>query len=343
MSKVVYLYDHQWNIRTQIFDVTNFECTQNLNGYDTASFQIPNTHEDNTLLNLRPLNECKITLITENGEKTYIHGVLGIPEAGLQTTTVFVRSFEWLFENKIIDVSKNYLGQTLDAIMADLLWGINARYDMGITLDCGVTDTVDLPIAQGATFASALKDIVALWYQYRVINKKLTVKSSVWSDKSTGVGVVELRRVFDDPLDRNIWDANIKYDGTQIINAPFDKSAWFSTDADSIGSFGRLEKTVWSVQERTTTLEQHKDLIKILEVEPSIDDFFFADIGDQLKLELDAGNDLMQHNWSVHVLQKIIDTRDVVRVQVSTTTTKSLSFLETVKDNAREILKLKNG
>jgi hypothetical protein len=77
-------------------------------------------------------------------------------------------------------------------------------------------------------------------------------------------------------------------------------------------------------------------------VDPSIDDFFFADVWDKISLYLDAGNDIMQYIWAVNVLQKIIDTRWSVNVTVSTTTVRALWFFDTIKENERQIKKLQN-
>lgn len=342
---VVYIYDHQWNIRTQIFDVTNFECTQNINAYDTASFQIQYNHDENTEINLKAYNEVKIVEVTDSGELVYIHWVIDSVEAWLVNTVVYVRSFEWLFEHKIIDTDKNYSAQTLDAVMTDLLANVNGRYDTGLTLDCGVADTIDLTVKKWSTLASVLKEIVGLWYQYRVLEKVVIVKEIVWSDKTAWVNFVELRWDINDPQDRNVSDAQIKLDWWQMINAPFHTTGGFSTDATSIWNFGRIEQVVSSdgtpAQALADALEKHKDLIKVIDVTPSVDDFFFADIWDKVKLYIDAGNDIMQFDWSVNVIQKLIDTRWVVRIQVSSTTVKALTFLETVKENQKEIQKLK--
>lgn len=346
MSTILYIYDQLWVARTQVFDATSFDCKNKLNTYGTASFEIPYNHNENTELNLRPYNEIKINYLTDSWEQTYIHGIIESVEAWLESTTVNIKSFEVIFERKVIDTAKSYSSWTVDAIVADLLSNVNGRYDTGITLDCGITDTIDLSVSKGATFASALSELVALWYQYRVVNKVLEVKSMIGSDKSTGVNLVELKRDINDPQDRNISNAKIKLDGAQIVNAPFHSTGWFDTDATSIGTFGRIEKTIvpdGSVSVALAdTLAKQKDLVKVIEVTPIVDDFFFAEVGDILKLTIDAGNDIMQYSGSVNVLQKTIDSRGVVRVTVSSTTVISPTFIETVIQHGKEIEKLKN-
>lgn len=348
MDMVVYLYDESGNIVTQLFDVTNFEVTQNLNSYDTASFQIPYDHVENLEALLHPFNECKINIVqSDNTEKTYIHWVIDSVEADLMKSVVYVRSFEWLFEHKIIDTDKNYSAWTVDAVMVNLLANVNGRYDTGLTLDCGVTDTIDLVVKKWSTLASAMSEIVKLWYQYRVINKVLLVKEIVGEDKTSWLSYTELNWDINNPKDRNISEAKIKLDWAQIINAPFHSTGGFSTDPTSITNFGRIEKTVtWDgtpAQVLSDTLAKHKDLVKVIDVTPVLYDFFLVDVWDVVQVNIDAGNDIMQYVWSVNVLQKTLDTRWVIRVQVSSSTIKSLSFLETVKKHERDIEKLQNA
>ena len=130
-----------------------------------------------------------------------------------------------------------------------------------------------------------------------------------------------------------------------MVNAPFHTTGGFSTDPTSMGNYGRVEQTVASdggaSQALSDALEKNKDPKKVIEITPSVDDFFFADIGDKIKVTLETASELMQYDGEVNVLKKLIDTRGVVRIEVSSTTVRALSFFETVKQNAKEIQKLK--
>jgi hypothetical protein len=54
------------------------------------------------------------------------------------------------------------------------------------------------------------------------------------------------------------------------------------TDATSIGNYGRLEENITPDGSASValadTLAKKKDLAQLIEVDPSIDDFFFADV-----------------------------------------------------------------
>lgn len=344
MSKIIYLYDSQWNQLTQIYDANDFECTKKLSAYDTASFVIPATHPDSTSATLQAFNEVKVTEMIDGAEQTYIHWVISWVEADLDRTRVFIRSFEWLFEKKVNDEDKSYSSQTIDAIVQDLLDDLNTRYDTGITLDCWVTDTVDLDLSKGVTFSSALQEVVKLWYEYKVIDKVLCVKEIVWEDKTSGANYIELKWDIDEPNDRNLKWARVLTDWDQIVNAPYEAVSGFTTDATSISTYGRIERTVvadWSASvAKADALEKWKDLIKQIEVDPSIDDFFFANIWDLVQVMLDAGNDIMQFDGSAKILQIQIDTRGVVRVTVSSNSVRTPTLAEVIREHSKRLDKL---
>lgn len=83
---------------------------------------------------------------------------------------------------------------------------------------------------------------------------------------------------------RNIKSARVVLDGDQLTNAVFGKTVGFSTDAGSITQYGRVERFVTGDGSEATliadTLDKNKELLKQIELDPSVQDFFFANIGD---------------------------------------------------------------
>jgi len=343
---IVYIYDHQWNPLTQVFDVQRFECTQTLNSYDQSTFAFQSNHQDNSSVKLKNYNEIKITKIKNGIEYEYIHGIIHSVEATLTETVVKIRSFEWLFEKKIIASDKTYNNKTVDYIISELLWEINVRYETGISLDCAITDTIDLSIKKWATFSSVLQELVKLWYQYRVIQKKLCIKEHIWIDRTVWSWFYQLKWNSTDPLERNISKATISTDAWQLSNAPFEKSIWFQTDTVSINSYGRVEETITADGSPTValhdTLTSKSSLIKIIDIDPKVKDFFAVNIWDLLSVDIHAGNDIMSYYGTVNVLQKTQDTRGVVKLLVSSSTVKVPSLLETIRNHEKSIKKLQN-
>lgn len=341
---IVYLYDHQWNPLTQLFSVQRFECTQTLNSYDQARFVIPSDHQDNTLNKLKLYNEVKVTYLKVWKESCYIHGVIHSVEASLTETVVTIRSFEWLFEKKLISTDMNYSNQTLVSIISWLLATINARYDTGISLDCSLSDTIDLSISKGATFSSVLLEIVKLGYQYRVTNKTLSIATRLWDDRTSWEKYFQLKRDVQDPLERNIAEASITTDAWQLTNSPFEKSAGFQINQESINTYGRIEESISAdgnadvaLQETLTT---KASWARVIELSPIIKDFFAVSIWDLLAVYIDAGNEIMTYTGSVQVLQKIQDTRGVVKLIISSSTTRIPTLLETIREHDKLIKKL---
>lgn len=343
---IVYIYDHQGNPLTQVFDVQRFECTQTLNNYDQAKFAFSSNHQDNSSSKLKTYNEVKITKIKHGIEYEYIHGLIHNVEATLTETIVTIRSFEWLFEKKIIAVDKSYTDQAVDQIISELLWEINTRYDTSISLDCAITDTIDLNITKWSSFSSVLQELVKLWYQYRIMQKKLCIKENIWIDRTTWSWFYQLKWNSSDPLERNIAKATISTDAWQLTNAPFEKTVWFQTDSSSIESYGRVEETITADGSPTValqdTLESKASLAKIIDIDPKVKDFFAVNVWDRLSVDINAGNDIMTYYGTVHVLQKTQDRRGVVKLLVSSSTVKVPTLLETIRNHEKSIKKLQN-
>jgi len=347
MQTIIYISDQHTTSLTQLFDITNVECSQQLNGIDTASFRISANHQANKATILRPYHHCRITALQDDGtEKVYIDGLIDSIDASLSTTTVYVKSYEFLLEKMIVTANTTYSNQPINTILNTLRSSLQQRHDRWITLACTIPDQIDLSVSEWSSFSSVLQELVKLWYQYRIQDKVLTIASSVGIDQSSGIDCVLLKRDINDPQDRNINEATIRYDGGNLINAPYAKSTGFLTSAESIDFHWRVEQVVTSDgsdnQALQDTLSKYAYPQQIITVDPRISDFFFANIGDCIALVLDAWNELMYYQGAVYVLQKTIDTRWVVKVTVSTTTTKPLSFLETIRDNQKRLQKLEN-
>jgi hypothetical protein len=347
MQTIIYIEDHTWTPLTQLFDVTSFECSQYLNGVDTASFRISATHKANNIWLLRPFHRCYITTLKEGGtERIYIDGVIDSLDTSLNHTTVYVKSYEYLFEKMLITTAQSFSNQSVHNIVSDLRTAIIQRYDRWIDLACSINDEIGLEVNEGATFGSVLQELIKLWYQYRVIKKTLLIASSIGIDQSSGTNCVLLKRDINDPQDRNINEASIRYDANQLTNAPYAKGTWFQISEESIDTYWRFEQTIttdgssWQALQDILTKQEHPQ--QIITIDPRISNFFFASIGDCIALVLDAWNELMRYQWSVYVIQKKIDTRWVIKVTISTTTNKALSFLETIRENQKRLQKLEN-
>jgi len=579
---IIYIDTNTGDPLTQIYDAYNVECTHNLNAYDVGSFELKGTHEKVTLANMQVYNRIRIARIADGEESQYFVGLISWVEADLDSVKVFVKGEEWVLEKKYIDTTTNYNDSVVD-IVDDMLTDINARYDTGITLDCDEATVVTLNVTRGASMLSALQELAKLGYEFRIIDRVLTVAVTIGEDKSTpppdptaentgyyefdgvddhvvsdvthsanlvasskilfgayfrlrGDGIdsagsqpiidlpyvrlyvrkntneVHLRwdnawakialhtlgawdrdwhfvsgvvynngslwvwsiwidwvwiqtitnaswpstkyndyimlakhnltstygyvdvkglRVFTftdttfdgndavrlaqwlDPVYttwlveyinwqcnewagttaddssgngrtgtltngvvhgedidapfvilvysdhpwyvalewdsneqglRNIKSARVVLDGDQLTNAVFGKTVGFSTDAGSITQYGRVERFVTGDGSEATliadTLEKNKELLKQIELDPSVQDFFFANIGDIVAVNIVWLNELVEFQGTARIMQKSIDTRGMVKVIVSKNSVKTPSFFERIREYDKRISKL---
>lgn len=340
---VIYLQDKDGNNITQVFNAYGFKCTQRLSDYSEAEFTLSNDNPALSYSNFQEFNRCRITREIDGVVQEYIDGYVKVGEAGVNETTIVVRSWEHFLARKVVNSSKNYSSQSIQAIVNDFIGDINTREALpfSVSSNCSAT-TIDFEIPKNTNALNALKSLASRGFQFVIKDKELIVKEEVGEDRTAGSNYYLLKRRYDEPGDRNVRDRNVVYDADTIANAVTEKSTGFTTDAGSIATFGRIEENIvvdgGVASSISSVLDARKGSVKQVEIEPDVEDFFYSSIGDKVQAEIDGGNDIAKYTGPVYVLEKIVSGQDLknVRSKVSSGTVYTPTLLETIKEyNAR--------
>ena len=330
---VIYINDHSWNSKSQIFEVNNLEVKQKLNDISSASFEVSNIHKENSYSNFKEFNEVLIYKIENNKEKLIFDWVIRGVEADLNKTKIVLNDKVFLLKNKILYTDKSYSNTQIKSILIDILDVMNSRYDTRISLESDILDQVTKTYKKWQTFFDILKDLSLNWYEFEVKNNILYFASSIWEDKTSWTNFVEFSYDIQFPWSRTIDTAKLEYDSDNLSNAIISKETWNNEDTTSINSFWRLEKYFIS-WDKNTLLSERKDSIRELEITPLSYDFFIANLWDTVKVQIDAWNDIMFYNWWLKVIEKEFKSWELnkVKIKLSKWNVKTLNLIETIQD-----------
>jgi len=330
---VIYINDHLWNKKTQIFEINKLEIRQKLNDISSASFEVSNTAKTNSYSNFKEFNEVLIYKIDQSEEKLIFDGIIRSVEADLYKTKVILNDKIFLFKNKILYTDKSYTNTQIKSILIDVLDVINSRYDTRITLSSDILDQVTKTYKKWQTFFDILKDLALNWYEFKIKNNILYFLNSIWEDKSSWVNFVEFSYDIQFPWSRTIDTARLEYDSENISNAVISKDTWNSEDLPSINNFWRLEKYFIS-WDKDTLLSDRKESIRELEITPVAHDFFVANLWDIVKVFIDAWNDIMQFDSNLKIVEKEFRSWELnkVKIKLSKWNVKTLNLIETIAD-----------
>lgn len=159
-------------------------------------------------------------------------------------------------------------------------------------------------------------------------------------------GYFELKRKRDEPGDTNVRDVSIAYDADTISNAITEKTTGFTTDAGSIAQYGRLEENITAdggISESVTkALDIKKSSTAQVDIDPLVDDFFFATVGDKLQANIDLGNNITVYSGPVYVTEISVRGEGLkdVKAKVSNGTIYTKNLLETMKEYNERIKRL---
>jgi len=330
---VIYINDHLWNKKTQMFEINKLEIRQKLNDISSASFEVSNTAKTNSYSNFKEFNEVTIYKIDNNDERLIFDWIIRSVEADLYKTKVILNDKIFLLKNKILYTEKSYTNTQIKSILIDILDVINSRYDTRITLNSDILDQVTKTYKKWQTFFDILKDLALNWYEFEVKNNILYFLNSIWEDKTSWANFVEFSYDINFPWSRTIDTARLEYDSDNIANAIISKDTWNSDDLPSINDFWRLEKYFISWDKGALLLDR-KESIRELEITPISYDFFVANLWDTVKVFIDAWNDIMQFDSNLKIVEKEFRSWELnkVKIKLSKWSVRTLNLIETIAD-----------
>jgi len=330
---VIYINDHLWNEKTQMFEVNKLEIRQKLNDISSASFEVSNTAKTNSYSNFKEFNEVLIYKIQNSDEKLIFDGIIRSVEADLYKTKVILNDKIFLLKNKILYTEKLYTNIQVKSILIDILDVINSRYDTKLILNSDILDQVTKTYKKWQTFFDILKDLALNWYEFEIKNNVLYFLNSIWEDKTSWANFVEFSYDIQFPWSRTIDTARLEYDSENITNAVISKDTWNSEDLLSINNFWRLEKYFISWDKDALLLDR-KESIRELEITPISYDFFVANLWDTVKVFIDAWNDIMYFNSNLKIVEKEFRSWELnkVKIKLSKWNVRTLNLIETIAD-----------
>lgn len=340
----IYIYDKSWTAITQIYDAQNLTISQKINQISEARFTLPLKHPDATRATLKKYNRIKITQEYLWAVKTIFDGVISARLPSLNEVIVICKDKLHVLErsNPINNLTTT---ASVGSILSTVLNEINTEEDTGITLDCSVSTSKAVQIDKTTNYFQILQD-VAKWSEYIVIDNILYVSATIGADKTSSV---EFRFDVNNPWDNNIADAKMEDDGKNLANDIWVKwtgSPVRRTDPTSIAEYGRICDSI-SISDNNSTdadsvLEERKDGNEIYTVEPSVNDFWLADLWDIVSVNIISDSDLLQAEWTMRIIEKRLEYRDteVVKYVLWNSTIRTKNIFEKQKEIEDRLKKL---
>jgi len=346
---IAYIYDKDNNLIAQVEDIIDLDISNKINDISTASFSLHNTNEYATRTYLKEYRRVKIHHLADSSEKVMFDGVIRGFDADLNKTSVKLASFEHLLDRRLIHSDKSFSSVSVDSIVSDVLSEINTRYETNITLDCGITDITSKEYKKAETGLSILQDLAGNGYEFIIEDLVLKFKETVGIDRTTWENFVEYRYDIDEPDYRSIDSVKMTVDGKEFANGIIWK-AWSNytelDDPTSISEFGLIESSfINSGDDASATssfLWDHKDSVSEFEVWTITNDFFEANIGDEVKVYIFVGNDIMFYDWSMKVIEKKYTSGDLPSIGyvLGKTKVQSKNIIEQILDTQSRIKSL---
>jgi len=336
----VYLWD--------ITDIFEASIVQVVNTNSVSSFKISIDNNEATPEFLKEWNRYEF--YSDDWLKLH-EGFFAWIDASLDILTIQV-SDNGLWKKKVFTVDKNYTtGQSIRAILQELLDEINASEDTGYVLESTITYTLtsDTKYSAGTTFLSILQDLVKWGFEFITRDWKLEFNETIGTDRTqdnehyyqlyynklnpTGNNIEKIKTL----IPNNIYN---------VITAKSSDGLITVEDAGSILEYWRKEKVINVDGDLTASandeLEKTKDITKDIEITPVLSVFNELNIWDLADSDIKTQNILINFSWSVKILEKRMSfwEKTSYTFKVSTTGAKVLSFIEKISWMEQNINKL---
>jgi len=331
---IAYIYDPFWNPITQLIGINKFGATIKLNWISEASFEIASTNPEAKYSVLKWWNRVKVTRLEDSAETDIIEWIfyMTIAQDSIQ---VQIKDFNTLFQKKkiLVDTTLNW---PLNTFLTSMLNTVNTRQDTWFTIDCDVTTTVTLdPFKKWSSVYDVLQKIAEAGYEYTFADRKLIVKQTIWSDRTTGPDYYEFTFNIDELWWRNIRNDKQTYNFGNVANVVYDQNWNVLEDAESVIEFWRIEDWVTTSANQTlsTYLVDRKILVKEIEITPIKINFFDVNLGDLVKCYIKKESDLQYFNDSVKITEKRVTWSDLKKTEIKLAkgTVKTLDIFDTIR------------
>jgi hypothetical protein len=248
--------------------------------------------------------------------ETYFDGIISATLSDLYNTTIICKDKLHLLERR--NLVNNYsINASISSILSTILTDINALDNTWMTLDCSVSTIKNVSYTKDQNFLQVLRDITN-WIEFKANDSVIQVATTIGSDISSET---EFRFDVLNIWDRNIAGVSVEDDSKNLANAVSVKgtTTTVTSDPTSITTYGRIDGSFsvdWdSASEAPTILAEHKDWGRNITIQPIEKDFFIADIGDTVAINVITECDLVYFTGTMRIIEKRLNWGDADRMQ----------------------------
>lgn len=278
-------------------------------------------------------------------EETVFDWIITNIEAGINTVDILASDYLYLLKRRVLHADKSYtIGTSYTAVLEDILSHINTIYDTGIMLSSFTTDT--LAVAKSFktrdNVFSLLQDLAKEGYEFRMVWKTLEFWNYIGEDKTTGENAVEYIFDVSEPNTRNINAVKYSEKADDFANSIFPKTFISVEDTASIALVWKIEANGDDNVDPNKTLTE-KLVVWDYEITGFSSDYFEAEIGDRVSVNINTDNALLSYTGTMKVIEKNATFGDLQKVEfkLSNSNLSTKDFFEKFRIMQMEIDRLK--
>lgn len=340
---IIKIFDITGNPLTQITESSDIKITNKLNDIWFASFTLALSDPNAKYEYLQEFYRVDFYKQIWNKEMFYWTWYIQWVEADFTTAKVKCKSFDWIWNQIVLNKDYDFINKSFDYILNDILTNTNSGWNTWIALDCLITETISKSYNKWDTFLKVIKDLSLSGYEFKTTNDKLIFKSSIWEDKSSN-----LVFTFDyqDLSTRNIVSSKSKYNSDTISTAVLwrdNSDYYYKSDNTQIGIFWLREKsfvTKWDWDQASQSeLDESKYSIREIEIIPESQDYLLASVWDTINVQITTESDLMSFSWEMKIVEQNYEEWDLTqnKFKIAKTKKKTLNILEELRNMKSDI------
>lgn len=277
-------------------------------------------------------------------EKRLFYGLIKWVKSDLRTCEVRCVDFLYLLKKKCIfsSIKTKDFFKSPKEILENIKNEINSRDNNFIKkINCTLNEPWAWEFKAGKSIFDILKDFASDLYEFKFENGEIFLIESIWKNKTSWKDIVFFEYDVFSPESSNIAKAEIEYDLDNIFNYFLTKD-WVWKSDESIANFWVLEK-VDEKQKLEKLIEENAESLKEFKIEPTISDFFFCNIWDTVKVEIDNWTEMMRFDGNLKVVEKTYKSWDLETVwfKLNSSKYRTKNIFETISDLKSDVKNLK--
>ncbi len=323
---------------------SKLEYMEKLNNVGSGNFEMT---IENSNLKYGYLKENNRFIFVDNWKTLFWGFLYQVNPTYTENNKFYFKNLLWTFEDKLLYSDVTYTDKSIDFILNDVLSNVNAREDTNITIDCWITDVVTKTYVKWQTIYTIIDDLLTNKYEFTIkpviseddIDFIFVVKDTIGIDRTqVDNNYVEYKFELDKWGKRTInkisWNIDIRNTANAVIGVE-DWTYEEQEDITSITEIWRIErkfKTSWDLTGETTAyLDERKNTINQISIDPIESDYCQVNIGDIVKI-ITSWNKFLEFNWGIKVIAKTFKMWDLIKVWIDLNNTKvrKIEFIDEI-------------